>query len=122
MISRDCGDDVDRNCLESCLPLDLNVASDQPDEAVQRVGGLSSGKSRFRKGGCQGGGISLLVTLFGEGSGCPSELEGGSAILAGSALIPGGQPQGGRHAGCRTLAPARARAEDDLYPLLAAAV
>ena len=44
MISRDCGDDVDLNCLESCLPLDSNVASDQPDEAVQRVGGLSSGK------------------------------------------------------------------------------
>src|SRR5512143_1532217 len=65
---------------------------------------------------------SLLVTLLGEGSGCPYELKGGSAILAGSALIPGGQPQGGRHAGCRTLAPARARAEDDLHPLLAAAV
>ena len=32
MIFRDCGDDVDRNCLESCLSLDSNVASDQPDE------------------------------------------------------------------------------------------
>jgi len=49
---------LDLNCLESCLPLDSNVASDQPDEAVQRVGGLSFGKSRFRKGGCQGAGIS----------------------------------------------------------------
>src|SRR5208337_2482317 len=57
MISRDCGDDG-LNCLESCLPLDSNIASNQPDEAVQRVGGLSSGKSRFRKGGCQGAGIS----------------------------------------------------------------
>src|SRR5690349_12027937 len=36
----------DPNCLESCFPLDSNGASDQPDEAVQRVGGLSSEKSR----------------------------------------------------------------------------
>ena len=43
MISRDCGDDVDLNCLELCLPLDSNVASDQPDEAVQRVGGSHRG-------------------------------------------------------------------------------
>ena len=46
---RICGDDVDLNWLESCLPLDSNVASDQPDEAVQRVGGLSSEKSWLRK-------------------------------------------------------------------------
>ena len=58
MISRDCGDDVDLNSLELYLPLDSNVVSDQPDEAVQRVGGLSSEKSQFRKGGCQGAGIS----------------------------------------------------------------
>ncbi|MGO8901161.1 MAG: Hsp20/alpha crystallin family protein, partial [Isosphaeraceae bacterium] len=53
MISRDCGDEIDLNSLELYLPLDSNVASDQPDEAVQRVGGLSSEKSQFRKGGAK---------------------------------------------------------------------
>src|SRR5512135_1863183 len=36
----------DRNSLESCHQLGSTVASDHPDEAVQRVGGHSSGKSR----------------------------------------------------------------------------
>jgi hypothetical protein len=30
---------LELNCLESCLPLDSNVALDQPDETVQRIGG-----------------------------------------------------------------------------------
>jgi hypothetical protein len=53
MISRDCGDDVDLNCLESCLPLDSNVASDQPDEAVQRVGGSHPGNPGLEKEGAK---------------------------------------------------------------------
>jgi hypothetical protein len=46
--------------LESCLPLGSNVASDQPDEDVQRVGGSHLGNPglEFRKGGCQGARIS----------------------------------------------------------------
>src|SRR5512135_75976 len=64
----------------------------------------------------------LLVTLFGEGSGCPYESGGGSAILTGSAIIPRGHPQGGRHAGRRALVPARSGPEDDLHSLLAGAV
>src|SRR6266511_2510366 len=35
-----------RNSLESCHRLGSTVASDHPDEAVQRVGGHSSGKAR----------------------------------------------------------------------------
>src|SRR5512135_2597461 len=66
--------------------------------------------------------ILLLVTLFGEGSGCPCESGGGSAILTGSAIIPRGHPQGGRHAGRRALVPARSGTEDDLHPLLSGAI
>jgi hypothetical protein len=41
------------NCLESCLPLDSNVASDQPDEAVQRVGGSHPGNPGLEKEGAK---------------------------------------------------------------------
>jgi hypothetical protein len=41
----------------------------------------------------------LLVTDFGEGTGCPGELSGGSVILTASAIIPRDHPEGGRHAG-----------------------
>src|SRR4051812_23628270 len=44
-----------------------------------------------------------LVTLFGEGSGCPLESAGGPAILTGSTIIPRGPSQGGSHAGGRAL-------------------
>ena len=43
-ISRDRGHDFDRNRLESSHTLNSNVVSDQPDEAIQRVVRLSSGR------------------------------------------------------------------------------
>src|SRR5512142_1872111 len=87
------------------------------------VASRQTGKRLVPPGGTAGlSGIFLLVTLFGEGSGCPYESGGGSAILTGSALIPRGHPQGGRHAGRRALVPARSGPEDDLHSLLAGAV
>src|SRR5512135_1585398 len=47
IIYGDCGYKYDRNSLESCHRLGSTGASDHPDEAVQRVGGHSSGKSRL---------------------------------------------------------------------------
>jgi hypothetical protein len=44
---------VDLNRLDSCLALDSNVVWGQPDESVQGVGGLSSGKSRLAKEGAK---------------------------------------------------------------------
>jgi hypothetical protein len=41
----------------------------------------------------------LLVTDFGEGTGCPGDLSGGSVILTASAIVPRDHPEGGRHAG-----------------------
>jgi hypothetical protein len=35
--------------LKSCLPLDLNVASDQPDEGVPRVGGSHLGNPGLKR-------------------------------------------------------------------------
>ena len=49
----DCGDDVDLNCLDSSLPLDSNVASDQPDEAVQRFEGAHLGNPSLEKEGAK---------------------------------------------------------------------
>ena len=43
-ISRDRGHDFDRNRLESSHAPNSNVVSDQPDEAVQRLGRRSSGR------------------------------------------------------------------------------
>jgi hypothetical protein len=68
-------------------------------------------------------GALLLVTDFGEGIGCADELGIGSAILKSLAIIiPGVHPQGGDHAGSRAPVPAGAGTEDDLPPLLAAAI
>src|SRR5512142_463354 len=85
-----------------------------PDYQQRQRAGLWIASTRVEK--------FLLVTLFGEGSGCLYESGGGSAILAGSAILPRGHPQGGRHAGRRALVPARSGPEDDLHSLLAGAV
>jgi HSP20 family protein len=53
MVSRDDGDDIDQNCLEPYRPLDSNVASDQPDETAQRVGGSHLGNPGLEQEGAQ---------------------------------------------------------------------
>ena len=47
-VSRDTGRHLDRNFLGWPHRVDSNASRDQPDEAIQRVGRLSSGKSRLK--------------------------------------------------------------------------
>ena len=68
------------------------------------------------------GRVFLLITDFGEGTGCSGESGGSSAMLMTLTIIRGELQPGGRHAGGRAPDQGRPGTENDLPLLLATGV